>query len=265
MRVFRPIRSRAAQLSLALLIVVGCALALWWYFVLRDSATPLSVESALERYRSESVRTGEQSVGEVPEPGVYVYATKGFEAIDALLGSRPDYPAHTTITVEPGGCGLLLRWDALTDRSTTWNLCPRPGGWRIDDYREVHRFFGQTERTTYRCVAESIWAPASLATGTTFERRCSTSGTTETTMGRVVGADTLRVGAGVVQTAHIALFLTLDGRTRGTGTMDIWLATANGLVVRLFLTNHNESESAIGAVRYAESARLDLVSLQPRR
>ena len=45
------------------------------------------------------------SVAELPEPGVYVYATTGSAKVDALNGAAHTYPAETTITVTLEGCG----------------------------------------------------------------------------------------------------------------------------------------------------------------
>ena len=181
-----------------------------------------------------------------------------------LLGSRHEYPQRTTITVEPGGCGLLLRWDALETRSTTWDVCPQEDGWTIRSYSEVHRFFGQTERTTYVCDAGSLWAPASTEPGTTFERRCASADTREEAAGTVVGVEAVPVDGSELDTVHLALALTLNGRTSGTGTFDVWLATTNGLIARLGLTNDNASDSAVGAVQYREVAELDLLDTEPR-
>lgn len=199
-----------------------------------------------------------------PVPGVYLYATAGFEEVDALLGSRHDYPAETTITVSHGGCGVRLRWDPLDARSTTWNLCPADGAWTIEGYDEVHRFLGGTERTHYRCDTGSLWRPAADAAGTALGRRCTTGDTTETASGEVVGRERRTVGGESVETVHVSLELLLEGRTRGTGLLEAWLLPSTGLVVRLVLENDNRSASAIGDVRYRERATLDLLSLEPR-
>lgn len=250
---------------LAALLLAGGALALSWYFLLRDTPEPASLEGAVTRFREDDRPAGSALPVPTPEPGVYVYATSGSESVDVLFGSSHEYPERTTITVAQGGCGLLLRWDALSTRSTTWDVCPSSEGWAIRSYSEVHRFFGQTERTTYVCDAASLWAPASQTAGATFERHCATKDTTENSAGRVVGVEMLPVGDVQLETVHLALSLALKGRTEGTGTIDLWLATDNGLVARLRLTNDNATDSAIGAVGYREVARLDLVSMEPRR
>ena len=242
--------------------MLGLGATLVWNFVLRDRTEPVPVSEAVESFRA--AETGDATTAVGPEPGVYVYTTAGFEEIDALIGSRHDYPAETTITVSRGGCGLLLRWDALDVRSTTWDLCPAAGAWTIEGYDEVHRFLGQTERTSYRCEAGSLWRPAAHAPGTPLGRRCTTGETTEIASGEVVGREGRTAGSETVETVHVSLELRLEGRTRGTGSLEAWLEPATGLVVRLALENDNRSASAVGDVRYRELVTLDLVSTQPR-
>jgi hypothetical protein len=237
--------------------------ALVWVFVLRDRGDPVSLDEAVESFRAGDLPAGTGASAGLPAPGVYVYATDGFEEIDALLGSRHDYPAETTITVSHGGCGLLLRWDALDERSTTWEVCPGDA-WSIAGYDEEHRFLGRTERTSYRCEPGSIWRPASEEPGTRLARRCSAGATTEEAAGEVVGPEARTVGAQSVGTVHVTLDLVLEGRTRGTGSLVLWLERSTGLVVRLVLENDNRTASAIGDVRYRERATLELVSVEPR-
>ena len=243
--------------------MLGVVLALVWIFVLRDPAEPVSVAEAVETFRAGDAAAGTDALSGRPAPGVYVYATDGFEEIDALLGARHDYPTETTITVSHGGCGVLLRWDALDARSTTWELCPGEV-WSIAGYDELHRFLGQTERTSYRCESGSTWRPASEAAGTPVARRCTTGESTEAASGQVLGRESRTVGGQTVETVHVSLDLVLDGRTRGTGSLELWLEQSTGLIVRLALENDNRSESAIGDVGYRERATLDLLSLEPR-
>ncbi len=47
------------------------------------------------------------------------------EEVDALVGSRHAYPSESTITVRPGGCGVLMRWDVLEERSLAALACRR--------------------------------------------------------------------------------------------------------------------------------------------
>ena len=244
---------------------VGVAFAVAWYLLVRDAAEPVSVDKAVASFRSDETGQAGETVAAVPEPGVYVYATEGFEKVDAFLGSRHDYPTETTITASPGGCGLVLRWDALEQRSTIWDLCPSPRGWAIREYRELHRFFGNTEHSDYRCEKGSVWWPVPGEPGAAWTRRCASKKATEVTKGTLVGLETVRVGGEAVEAVHLSLELTLAGTTRGTGTFDVWLSPESGLPLRVDSTNDNRTRTMIGDVHYEERFSLSLASLEPRR
>jgi hypothetical protein len=250
---------RRLLLAAAALVAVGGAAAAIWAFVLRDPADPVSVEEAVAAFRASGGDANRVEGG--PEPGVYVFRTSGHEQIDALVGSRHDYPATTTITAMGGGCGVLLAWNALGGRSTTWEICRDDEGWRLAGYDETHRFFGQTERTEYRCAYGSDWLPPS---GSPPSRACTSGDTDETSRIEVVGRDQpLDVDGERFEATHVRVDLTLTGRTSGEGTIDAWLLET-GLPARLVLVNDNRSASAIGDVRYTERADLELASLEPR-
>jgi hypothetical protein len=253
-------RSRAAWLAVAALALAAALVVPLWWFVLRDTSGPVSLEEVIEEFRSSGA-----SAAAAPQAfeGVYVYDTAGYEETDALFGARHDYPRQTTLTVTAAGCGVLLRWDALEERSTTWELCPGDGVWTIAAYREVHAFFGNTVRTEYRCDPGSPWWPAGEAAGYTWTRHCSTGETTETALGTSLGPEV--AGPGELAATHLSLETTLEGATRGRGTFDLWLEESTGFPLRIAFTNDNKTGSAIGDVRYTEQVELELTSLEPRR
>jgi hypothetical protein len=251
---------RRLLLAAAALVVAGGAAAAIWAFVLRDPDDPVSVEEAVAAFRASGGDANRVEGG--PEPGVYVFRTSGQEQIDALVGSRHDYPATTTITATGGGCGVLLAWNALGGRSTTWEICRDGDGWRLAGYSETHRFFGQVEHTEYRCTDASDWLPA---VGSPPSRDCTTGETDETSRVEVLGrSEPLDVDGERVEATHVRVDLSLTGRTSGEGTIDAWLLDT-GLPARLVLVNDNRSSSAIGDVRYTERAELELTSHEPRQ
>ena len=95
--------------------------------------------------------------------GVYLYATKGGESVDALGGAHHRYPATTTITAMGAPCGVKLRWDALQGRSTTWTLCSTKAGVELGTEEVVHTFFGQADDTTYACAGSELLRSGTLA------------------------------------------------------------------------------------------------------
>jgi hypothetical protein len=199
---------------------------------------------------------------EGPEPGVYVYATSGFEETDALFGSRHDYPAETAVTVRAGGCGYLERWEPLRGRLLTRELCP---GRRLARLEEVHTFFGTRDVHDYVCEPGTPAPPLDAKPGTVWETRCGTGDTVEVATGEVLVPETVEVGGRTVAAVRVAEELRLEGNTTGTGTRDWWLHPETGLTLRLAVTNSSVTESAIGGVGYEERYELVLTSLEPRR
>ena len=234
-------RRRSHRLLLWLagaLAVCGIAALAVWLVLLRDAGEPVAIEDI---------------VAEAGGSPVVVYETTGFEETDALFGERHEYPERTTISVTSTGPCTLLRWDALRERSTTWEICRSGNGWRLAGYVEVHRFLGRTERTHYECEQGSGWVPAAPEPGASLERRCSSTDTTERSRsGRVTGVSE--------EAVDIELELELNGRTRGNGRFAASLRRADGVPLRLALVNDNRSSSPIGDVGYREEARLELTS-----
>ncbi len=248
------------------LAALALAVVLVWLLVLRGGVEPISVEQAVQGFRAGDAPAVPLPPGvPVPESGVYVYDTRGSESVDIFFGQTHDYPEVTTIAVRPGGCGLVLAWEALDERSTTWELCPAAGGWEIARYTEYHRFFNTGEETDYRCEPGSLWLPADTAASAAWARSCATEVTDEAGEGRVAGLETVLVGGTEIEAVHVSLALEWTRRTRGRGTFEAWLRVPDGLPVRLAWRNDNVSKSIAGEVHYTERAELSLASLAPER
>jgi hypothetical protein len=157
--------------------VVGVlAIAGIWLAFFRDTAEPVTVGEAVTSFRTET----ETPAAATPiPPGVYVYATRGYETTDALTGVTHRYPGRSTITVTAADCGVNLMWRVLKGRSTEWTFCVTGDGWELRAQDERHTFFGRTEATTYTCedtpirpvgTAVRSW-PVSCTTGDGWELR----------------------------------------------------------------------------------------------
>jgi hypothetical protein len=225
-----------------------------WYLAFRDVAEPATVGEAVTSFREHP-----GSAAAVP-PGVYVYATRGFERIDALAGARHPYPSRSTITVTGDPCGVQMRWDVLRGRSTTWSLCIRGGGWTLASQDERHTFFGHTDFRSYACRDFAFWTRARSAS-----YDCVRSDASEHGIEALVGVSRVRVGGAVVSTVHLHRTSSFTGSTRGTSTYDFWLDPSTGVPVRVVMSSRTTNDSAIGAVHYEEHVALRLASLTPRR
>ena len=235
-------------------VVVGAALAaaVARGLFLRDSARPASVTAALRLFREENPSpTGDE--------GVYLYDTTGGESLDVLGGVTHRYPATTTIALTRTGCGARLRWQPLTERSTTWVLCRSPHGIVERSSDEVHDFFGKVDRTRYRCTS---------ARGTFT---CVSPHGRELGVAVDLGRETIAVGDTSVGAVHIRTTAQISGGDRGTETVDWWLAPSSAAPsgaapVRIsFSSRTSRKEPIIGAAHYREHAELRLASLEPLR
>ena len=169
-------------LVVALAVVVGVvAAAISGGLILNDTARPASVADAVDRFQ-----TGGAGGGKLD--GVYLYATKGGESVDALGGAHHRYPATTTITAMGAPCGVKLRWDALQGRSTTWTLCSTKAGVELGTEEVVHTFFGQADDTTYACAGSELLRSGTLACRSGHGRQAGTV--------HVVGRETRRTEHG---------------------------------------------------------------------
>lgn len=250
------------------------ALALGGYAVVRtvtrETAEPASVRAAVARFRAlpPAARTLPPALRErAPAPGVYVYATRGFEVSHVLGTRRHAYPRRTAITVAatPAGC-LRTRWDALATRWDASLACPRAaGGLRLASLSEEHRFVGHVDRRTYRCTAASTARAADVRADARWSSRCAIDGTTTEDRTVVLGPRTVPLAGRPVRTLLLRTATRVSGETVGAGTTLSWVLPRSGLAVRRLVRNASTTETIVGPVAYVERYALTLVTPAPRR
>lgn len=200
----------------------------------------------------------------VPPSGVYVYATAGFEEI-GLPGGRRGYPAQTTMTVRPTGCGADVRWDVFDERWALWETCSPTRGIELRAFTTHHEFFRQVEHRRYECTPGSELRPAADAPGSATRGRCDDGHATVDVMTAVIAAVTIEVAGTAVDAIHVRIDEVLAGNTTGTRSSDSWYRSSDGLLLRRKAVTDVESETVVGNTSYREEVTLDLVSLEPRR
>jgi hypothetical protein len=202
--------------------------------------------------------------GEVPV-GVYRYATEGFEEVDALGGARHDYPATTTVTYARADCGTEERWQPLRERVGAATSCAGTDGDELRATYQRREFFGQSQEKSYRCDPGLLLRPAEPRPGRTWRGTCRSADSTAAFSGRVVALEDLVVDGTRVPVVRVRLDGTLTGSTRGRSDREVWLRRADGLLVQAVGRTDTDADTPGGTVRYRESYRLRLLSLQPRR
>jgi hypothetical protein len=250
--VARLLRPKALIAVAAVVVGAALAAAVARGLFLRDSARPASVTAALRLFR-------EGNPSPTGNEGVYLYDTTGSESLDVLGGVTHRYPAATTIALTRTSCGARLRWQPLTERSTTWVLCLTPRGIVERSSDEVHDFFGKVDRTSYHCTN-------SRGTFT-----CVSPHGRELGVAVDLGRETIAVGDTRIGAVHIRTTAQISGGDRGTETVDWWLAPnsaapSGAAPVRIsFSSRTSRKEPIIGAAHYREHAELRLASLEPLR
>jgi hypothetical protein len=250
-------------------VVVAAIAALVAWRTYRDTSTRVAIDTVIDDFRARPAETTAPAVAAVrlPSPGVYVYASTGSESVDALGGTTHHYPVETTVTVLLSGCGVVLRWVALEERSEEWDLCPDGrGGLESSYYEAYHRFFGQDDRRRYECGASTILR-ATVEVGDHWERTCSSGDRTEVTATEVVGFEPITIGDVTTVAVHLRLAaeLSSDDGTSGTTGIELWLDPRTGLPLRHVEQGATTSPQVIGDVHYEEHYELVLTSLHPRR
>jgi hypothetical protein len=269
----KDVRSKVIVVAAASAAVV--ALAAWgvWRLAFDDTATPVSASRAVEEASATTgpapattgatVAPGGFVVGTAPgDPGLYVYNTSGFEEIDALGGARHDYPARTFLTIQPGGCGVVVRWTALDERWDETELCPSAGGYTPVRYAAYHEWFGRPDLQSFSCGPEDALAVPPGAEGE-WTYQCDNEERTEVWDVFVAGAETLTVGGIEVPAVRVRVESVLAGSSEGSSTTETWYLEGTPLVLRRIVERNSANASLIGSVSYHESYEITLTSPAP--
>lgn len=284
----RPSRVRRQLwiLGAALASVAAVAVAVALRF--RDTETPVSVAAVVEDFEAAASTTTRPSVTLSPstaspastttsvveesavtglmtlgQPGVYVYVTTGGEETGALSGASHTYPAETTIAVQAGGCGLILRWRPLEERYEEWETCLQDGALVIPRYTTFHEFFGTTDRQDFDCEPAIVLVP--LAGDGHGDSTCVAGGLTEIVSTRTLSSKSITVGSQEITAVGVVLEAVLQGDGTGTTRAEMWISEDDGTILSWSEVVDSIAGSVIGDVSYAESFEIQLTSLEPER
>lgn len=246
--------------------------------------TEVGVDEALDRYREQTATTSlmpaesaptsasdattaaassvPAALAALPAPGVYQYATSGFDRIDALTGAQHDYPAITTMTVTPEGCGVRVRWDVAVERWDTWDWCLDGAAIRQNGWVGYHEFFDSPGRNDYLCDGDP--RPLDALARTTWTMVCRMGDhTTSTFRGEVIERTSLMVAGIATPVLHVRYEVEVVGESTGHQTVEGWYRIADGLPVREQLAISTTQDTVIGATRFDEQYTIDLLTPSP--
>lgn len=244
--------------------------------LLDDDVSAVPTAEAVDRYRDDITNstagsTANSTAGStvapratsLPQPGVYRYLTEGTESIDVLNGATHVYPAETTITVSPSGCGVMLRWDALRERNEEWSLCLDGDHIELQpDGASFHEFFGRQQVEDLRCDRPVVVVPADGEARPPVALRCTLGGRPTLDVWEVLGRSNRLVEGEMLSVQHVRMTVDDTDRYFEQITMD-WFLDEHGLPVEIRLVESSLADTAFGDVRYDERYSLTLVSRTP--
>jgi len=199
----------------------------------------------------------------VQKTGLYSYATRGADRVQAIVSGRHAYPAVTSVSVARQGCDLIERWTALPERWSEFTSCIEGSRWRLLSLVDYHEFFGESVEQRYDCHGRFVPRPALIPTGFRWTDRCTSPNSSATLEGTALGTKVQKVAGKPVRTVLIRLRARLRGDVRGTYVIDSWLQRTNGLLVRREVQSDTVVASAVGTVKGSERYSLQLRSLAP--
>jgi len=249
--------------GLGAIAVVGAGVAVV-LVVFRNQATPVSVGAALAQYRRE--HRGAVTASLLPQPGVYVYRTRGGEGL-SLPGGDRSYPNRTTMTVTPSACGITVRWAAIVEHTEQYEEClGANGSLTMASSSVTETFFGVQTRDSVTCSPGAYLRPAGTQIGATWTFTCSEPQEQWRGSGRLVGIEPVTVAHQRIVALHTRVVVNLAGRDTGDNPSDYWFALDDSqLLVWRGTVDVSQGTSPLGSVRYHEQFDLTLADAAPAR
>ena len=261
-------RSRHVRLVVAaLLLVLSAGVVQRLHLLAGNDSTVVPADQIDGRYHASTTTSvagnapTTTTIGTVPAPGVYEYATKGEDSVDALNGAHHTYPATTTITVTPTACGVRQRWDVLVQRWEEWERCTAGSGISEPSRTNFDQFFGQSQTDVSLCTGAA--RPLAAAATVTWTKVCTIGSRASTYVGLVIGTEQQTVGSSTVETLHVRISIT-DDTPSDRQQIDTWYLTGTDLVVAQTSTVTTSNKTQVGTVHYAEAYSIRLMSIVPR-
>jgi hypothetical protein len=248
------------------------------HLFLNDSSTALDAKEALDRFRDQTTvvavdatrpaaaasSTSVSRVATTAQPGVYRYTTAGVEQIDVLGGTQHDYPAETTITVTPSGCGVQLRWDLLRERYEEFHLCGTTDGIVLQPTGAFyHEFFQHGMREEMRCDRPVGVVPFEEGEGPGQQLACTLDDRAWAPVWKVMERTIVHVADVDVKAVHVQMTID-DNDEYWEHTVSDWWFDEHGLPVKMTTLKESKSSSdLVGDVVYTERYSVELASFTP--
>jgi hypothetical protein len=248
----------------AIVILLVAAAASFWFVVLRSVGYPVDPRDALRLYRNQG-GTEELAGAGLPQPGVYQYRTSGGEQL-SVAGIHRAFPSLTNMIVTEGPCATV-QWQALQQHVEQIVECSRPNGsLSLNSATTTEQIASVSNTTVVDCSKDTFIVPAHPHVGERWSSSCHQGRSAVAVKGQVIGATTVHVGTQWVAAIHTRYTMYFSGSEHGICPTDVWIAPADGLILRQRETvSITQASGPLGSIRYSETMNVALQSLVPAR
>ncbi len=256
-------------------LALGALGVLLLLFLNREEPEALSVEEAMEEFRSSTATTSGEETGLRPPAGVYRMEGEGREEI-SFPPVHQDDGATMPATVEHSADGCWIFTVNYNEAHwQDWTLCPSDRGLEQPDSHTFQDWdFGATSvanLSTFECDPPAPFIVLDLEPGGSLPRECI--GTNERVSGTslargtltFVGTESLEIGGVEVEALRFRQHADLSGSQTGTEDVDFWFAVEDGMPLRGERSVEIGSDSPVGTITYTEEGHWQLASLEPER
>ncbi|MGD0392163.1 MAG: hypothetical protein ABSC41_05925 [Acidimicrobiales bacterium] len=237
----------------------------FWFFILRDTATPVNLRQALRLYRQDQHAGKATNASELPPPGVYRYRTTGDEQL-SFGGIKRLFPSATNMIVTENGCATE-KWEPFEQHMEGIVECPlQSGAYGITTTLSYEQIAGTQTTDVIRCPPDTYLVPPDAHAGERWHAVCHSTGLNVDWSGVVVGNASVNVGGHAVPAIHTRLTLTFSGAESGTNPNDYWVSAKDGLILSQRETvDVSQQAGPLGSVRYSEQMAIRIASPTPVR
>jgi hypothetical protein len=246
-----------------LVVLLLAAVAGVWFFVFRSSATQIDLRQALKLYKQGD--HGGTAANGLPEPGVYVYQTRGGEQLN-LPGMSRSFPSASNLIVTDPRCASM-EWAPIEEHTEGLVVCRQPDGALVmTEATSLESMAGVRTTQVIRCPSTAYFVPPSPGAGARWYAVCHGPGQVDKLTGEVIGPTTLVVDGHRVPVLHTRLNFTVSGQESGTNPTDYWVSPVTGLILRQRESvSVSQAAGPLGSVHYNEEMAITMTSLSPVR
>jgi hypothetical protein len=238
-----------------------------WHFLPRDPVSHVSQSQAVRLFdrHMRGHADAEPAGGPWPQLGVYRYDTQGWEAVDVgPLDGTHDYDGESTVTLWPGRCGVVERWQVLVTRWSEAEACRDQRGGRMTTLHEFREFYGVAQEDRFTCDGRFSLSASNGRPGQILRAACTSAAASVLHEMEVVGVTRMNVAGETVEAVHLNGMSAAHGKSSGSVMVEEWRRRADGLLLRRRVRGSFSTDSH-GGTEYKESYLISLNSMRPER